>query len=137
MIRLARKNGGDHGLADRAAYVPGDGSRLPFDDASFDAAFSNGSLHEWADPASTLREMLRVLKPGGRLFVSDMRRDMSFPIRLFLEASVKPRRIRTGFLSSLRASYTAGELRKIAHGAGISSAEVRTGPFGLTLTAVR
>jgi trans-aconitate methyltransferase len=42
---------------------------LPFDDASFDAVFSNAALHWVRDQNAMLREVRRVLKPGGRFVV--------------------------------------------------------------------
>ncbi len=45
--------------------------RLPFDDNSFDAAYSNDAVCHLADRAGVLAEFRRVLKPGGRLLFSD------------------------------------------------------------------
>jgi ubiquinone/menaquinone biosynthesis C-methylase UbiE len=45
--------------------VLGDAERLPFDDASFDRVSSNGVLHHTPDIAAGLREIRRVLRPGG------------------------------------------------------------------------
>ena len=56
-------------------------SVMPFEDASFAAVFTNGSLHEWADLQSIFREIARVLRPGGRVFISDLRRDAIAPVR--------------------------------------------------------
>ena len=48
------------------------GHILPLPDASLDAVFANMYLHHCADPAAALREMVRVLRPGGRLVITDM-----------------------------------------------------------------
>ena len=45
--------------------------RLPFDDNSFDAAYSNDAVCHLANRAGVLAELCRVLKPGGRLLFSD------------------------------------------------------------------
>lgn len=42
-----------------------DGERLPFLDNSFDVVYSNGVLHHTPDTAGAVREVHRVLKPGG------------------------------------------------------------------------
>ena len=44
-----------------------DAQRLPFDDATFDAALSTWTLCTIPDPVAALDEIRRVLKPGGRL----------------------------------------------------------------------
>ncbi|HYZ57371.1 MAG TPA: methyltransferase domain-containing protein [Streptosporangiaceae bacterium] len=48
-----------------------DASKLPFPDASFDAAYLVTVLGEIPDPAAAVSELGRVLKPGGRLVVGE------------------------------------------------------------------
>lgn len=51
-------------------YVRADAHRLPFADAVFDAVHCAGSLQLMPEPQRALAEMVRVLKPGGRLVVA-------------------------------------------------------------------
>jgi ubiquinone/menaquinone biosynthesis C-methylase UbiE len=51
--------------AGRASFHLGSAERMPFADASFDRAFSNGVVHFWENPAGPLTEVRRVLRPGG------------------------------------------------------------------------
>jgi len=53
-----------------AGYVRGDAARLPFRDAAFDAIVANHSLEHFAGLENALREIGRVVKPGGWLYVS-------------------------------------------------------------------
>lgn len=50
----------------------GDARSLPYADASFDGAYLIGVLGEVPDGAAALRELRRVLKPGGRLVVGEV-----------------------------------------------------------------
>jgi len=92
MIGIAERNARDYGLSARAEYRHSDGSKMPFEDSKFDAVFSTGSLHEWGDPCGTLDEMWRILKPGGRIFISDLRRDMPRAHKVVLVAGCQSKR---------------------------------------------
>lgn len=63
-----------------ARYVRGDGLRLPFRDGSFDAVTVAFGLRNFADPELGLREMARVLRPGGRAVVLEFVRPRPGPL---------------------------------------------------------
>jgi SAM-dependent methyltransferase len=59
------------GIADRATYVTGQAEHLPFADATFDLVTCQTVLIHLADVNRAIEEMLRVLRPGGRLLVAE------------------------------------------------------------------
>ncbi len=82
-------------LADRAAEYDGDAPvsvgdalYLPFRDASIDLVWSIHVLHHLPDPATALREVRRVLRPGGHLVIAETVED--HPV-IRLARSVRPR----------------------------------------------
>ena len=50
-------------------------SELPFGNCSYDVAISASSFHYFDDPIASLKEMKRVLKPGGRVIILDWCKD--------------------------------------------------------------
>lgn len=54
-------------LAERLSFTIGEAEQLPFGDAEFDALSFTYLLRYVDDPAATMRELVRVLKPGGRI----------------------------------------------------------------------
>ena len=71
MLDHTMRRAGERGLTNIAA-TQGDARRLPYPDASFDAALLVTVLGEIPDQAAALRELARVLKPGGRLVVGEL-----------------------------------------------------------------
>jgi demethylmenaquinone methyltransferase/2-methoxy-6-polyprenyl-1,4-benzoquinol methylase len=67
MLRRGRASVLDHGLDERIALVGGQAERLPFPDATFDALTFTYLLRYVADPAATIAELARVVRPGGTI----------------------------------------------------------------------
>jgi demethylmenaquinone methyltransferase / 2-methoxy-6-polyprenyl-1,4-benzoquinol methylase len=64
MLRQGQGNVAAADLADRIALTTGRAEQLPFADATFDALTFTYLLRYVSDPAATLRELVRVLRPG-------------------------------------------------------------------------
>lgn len=71
MLWVARANLSDAGNVDLRLS---EGASLPLPDGSLDAVFANMYLHHAPDPASAILELARVLRPGGRLVITDLDR---------------------------------------------------------------
>ena len=132
MLQIAQKNAAGYGIP--AQYVLGSVLALPFEGESFDGVFSNGSLHEWERPVKAFDEIYRVLRPGGRYCITDLRRDAG-PLRTALVySSTQPKAMRPGLLSSLHAAYTVAELTELLRNSALCGAKVEANFFGLCIT---
>jgi arsenite methyltransferase len=60
------------GRSDMIEYRTGDAGNLPLEDRSVDYVFANMYLHHVESPREAVREMARVLKPGGRCVITDL-----------------------------------------------------------------
>ncbi|MDW2800549.1 class I SAM-dependent methyltransferase [Clostridium boliviensis] len=132
MIQIAEKNAREYGI--EACYVEGNGMNMPFSDNAFDCVISNGSLHEWESPVLVFNEIYRVLRPGGRYCITDMRRDIGFFKQSMIYLSTKPKEIRPGFLSSLHAAYTKGEMQELLRNSRLCDGMVKEDFMGLSIT---
>jgi demethylmenaquinone methyltransferase/2-methoxy-6-polyprenyl-1,4-benzoquinol methylase len=65
MLRVGAANVARAGQTERVALVLGRGEQLPFADATFDGLTFTYLLRYVADPSQTIRELARVVKPGG------------------------------------------------------------------------
>lgn len=66
-LELARENFRLRGLPGK--FIHHDAERLPFEDNTFDVVYSNGVIHHTPNTRGVVREIRRVLKPGGKAIV--------------------------------------------------------------------
>src|SRR5262245_3582117 len=111
-IRRARTRSKRRG-APNVRWREGDVERLPLADASVDLALLSQVLHCLEDPSAALSEARRILAPGGRVLVLDLRRHD--------ETWVRAR------LGHIHLGFTPSELRKFLRDAGFERVHVRHG----------
>jgi demethylmenaquinone methyltransferase/2-methoxy-6-polyprenyl-1,4-benzoquinol methylase len=107
--------------------VAGDAGRLPFRDASVDAATVVDALHHLPDQAAAIREAARVLAPGGALVVREF--DPTHPLGRALVAAERAIRMDSRF-------RTPRDLAAAFDDAGLDPRIVDRG-FGYTVAGVR
>lgn len=119
-LKLAKKNCVS---LKNVSLKKGSVEQLPFKDGVFDAVVCKDSFHHFNDPSLAIREMTRVLKKGGVLYLQDLKRDL--PRYLFEQTCPPDTPVKKLQYYSVRASYTKEEAKNIFKRAGLI-ATVRT-----------
>jgi ubiquinone/menaquinone biosynthesis C-methylase UbiE len=132
-VAIARGKALDAGVP--VDFRLGNASAMPFNDDAFDFLVCFAAFKNFADPAGALREMRRVLRPGGTGLIVDLRRDVS---KQAVDDDVA--RMRMGVVSRMftrfalrsflpRRAYTKAEFETLVPGAGFGSYEIRQTPL--------
>jgi ubiquinone/menaquinone biosynthesis C-methylase UbiE len=141
MLNVGRINVVRHNLADRIELFREDAKALSFADGSFAAVISNSIVHHIPEPGGVLAEMVRVLRPGGRLFVRDLLRPADEgTLHALVEAYAAGANghQRQMFADSLRAALSLAELRDLIAALGFDpAAATQTSDRHWTWSAVR
>jgi ubiquinone/menaquinone biosynthesis C-methylase UbiE len=124
MIEIATGNAREHGVLGQVEFREGNASAVPFEDESFDFVVSSGSLHHWEQPSRVFKEIHRVLKPGCRALISDLRSDAPADEVKELANEINSRLMRWGLRHSFREGYTVREAEQLVDGIPFTS--VRT-----------
>lgn len=106
MVRIGREKASREGLADRMGFVIAPGESLPFRDAAFDSASVAFGIRNLVDRRLGLREMCRVVRPGGRIVVLEFSRPRSSLFGAVYRIYFTKVLPRLGGLFSRRAAYS-------------------------------
>ncbi len=123
MLALARRNVESAGWTPRIVLDQVDAKQMPYAAGSFDAVISNSIVHHIPEPPLVLREMIRVLRPHGLLFVRDLLRpaDIATVDRLVAQyAGDATDHQQQMFRDSLCAALTVAEIKQMAGDLGIA-----------------
>ena len=77
---MLRRELGDRTEVPNAHFAAATAQSLPYCDNTFDVAMCTAAFHHFPQPVEALREVRRVLRPGGTLYVADPYRDLSIGV---------------------------------------------------------
>ena len=125
MLARARRAARQAGAS--ITFRRGSARRLPFQTSSFELVVSNSLLHHLPDPVPALDEFARVLRPGGSLFIRDLRRPPDWSITAHIRHHGRFYRglMKKLFADSVRAAYTIREIRTAVDSSRLEGTIVR------------
>jgi ubiquinone/menaquinone biosynthesis C-methylase UbiE len=127
MLALAEANIRQAGMADRVGVQRCDAKQMPFASGSYAAVISNSIIHHIPEPVLVMAEMVRVLQPGGGLFVRDLLRPADeASLKRFVQtyAGDANQHQQKMFADSLHAALTLEEVRSLVAGLGFNPSDV-------------
>jgi demethylmenaquinone methyltransferase/2-methoxy-6-polyprenyl-1,4-benzoquinol methylase len=86
MLDVGRRRLEDRGVVSNVSYALADAERLPFADGSFDAVTIAFGLRNVTNKDAALREMRRVLRPGGRALILEFSSVRAEPLKMAYDA---------------------------------------------------
>jgi ubiquinone/menaquinone biosynthesis C-methylase UbiE len=128
MLDLARLRLELDSMVRRVQLHHGDAKALSCPDEYFDTVMSNSLVHHIPDPILALREIVRVARPGGLLFVRDLARpDSASEVERLVElhAGSESEFAKQLFRQSLHAALQLAEMRHLATDLGFSKESVQ------------
>ncbi len=109
----------------RGSFLVGNAEQLPFEDAAFDCVCSMGVLHHTPDTSRAVSEVLRVLRPGGRVILMFYHRNspqyrLKFPFSRWLRGTPLRQSVNEvdGVGNPKGDVYSRGELAALLSGVG-------------------
>jgi len=140
-VRMATENAAKAGVA--VTFEHGDAAAMPFDDGSFDFVVCRAAFKNFTEPVRALTEMHRVLVPGGRALILDLRPDASPEA---IDAHV--RGMGMGWLNSLitrwifrhslvKRAYSQAQFREMASQTAFGTCEIHEEAIGLAVSLVK
>lgn len=127
MLKLAQLHVDAAGLMARIELVQQDAKQMTFESGTFEAVISNSIVHHIPEPLTVLSEMVRLVAPGGTLFVRDLARPVDAQrLSTIVEryAADAPEIAKKMFAESLHAALTVQEVADLIAPLGLPRSSV-------------
>ncbi len=133
-VEIARRNAAAEGV--EARFDLGNAAALPLEDASVDFVVCRAAFKNFSEPVKALAEFRRVLRPGGKALLIDMRRDASMAsVRQYVEG-LGVSRLNRWFMMFvfrnmlIKRAYRLQEILHMANEAGWAEPRIEPAPMG-------
>jgi|SRR5580658_3635428 ubiquinone/menaquinone biosynthesis C-methylase UbiE len=136
-VDIARKNALGEGV--QVNFQRGNASSMPLPDASFDLIVCRAAFKNFAEPVAALKEMRRVLRPGGKALIIDLRRDApketinEYVDKMNVGAVNSVVTKLTFRLMLLKRAYTRDEFNRFISESGFADFDIQQGPIGFEI----
>ena len=140
-VEIGRRNAADAGV--RVDFMEGNAAALSIESASVDFVVCRAAFKNFTEPVKAMREMLRVLRPGGTALLIDMRRDVSMrDIKAFVRGMGLSwwNRVFTNFTFKhmlIKRAYRLEDIRRMAGEAGWKDFRVEVERVGFEAFATK
>jgi ubiquinone/menaquinone biosynthesis C-methylase UbiE len=137
-VVIAKKNARTENVA--VDFQLGDAARMPFEDSRFDLIVCRAAFKNFSAPVAALREMRRVLKPGGKALIIDLRKDTpKEAIDAYVDQTGMGRMDSlitkmTFRLMLIPRAYTRETFERFISESGFERTEIQTVPLGFEIT---
>jgi ubiquinone/menaquinone biosynthesis C-methylase UbiE len=140
-VRMASQYAKREGVA--ARFIHGSASEIPLEDGLFDLVVCRAAFKNFSEPLKALNEMHRVLKPGGRALIIDLRKDSSWEeIVAYVDG------LHVGGMSTwmmkftfkhmlLKRAYTEEQMKALTRESDFEGGEIVKSAIGMEVTLVR
>jgi ubiquinone/menaquinone biosynthesis C-methylase UbiE len=136
-VQIAQAKAKEAGAA--VDFRHGNASNMRFDADSFDLIICRAAFKNFTEPIQALHEMHRVLKPGGKALIMDLRRDASLEDITTHVNSLDLSWINTLItkwtfkLFLLKNAYTSGDIRQLVSPTRFARHDIREDTVGMTI----
>ncbi|MGA8728150.1 MAG: class I SAM-dependent methyltransferase [Terracidiphilus sp.] len=140
-VKMAEKKAAQAGV--KVDFKQGSASKMPLQSNSFDFLLCRAAFKNFADPVGALQEMSRVLRPGGRGLIIDLKRDAS-PDEVSREVDGMGLSTMNRILTKLafktmliKSAYTKQEFQRMLAQAQFSSVDIREEKIGFEISMTK
>jgi len=126
-----------------ARFIHGSASDIPLEDGLFDLVVCRAAFKNFSQPLAALNEMHRVLKPGGRALIIDLRKDASWEEIVSYVDGLHVSPVNAWMMKFtfkhmlLKRAYTEAQMKALASESAFKAAEIVNTPIGMEITLVR